>query len=123
MRSRIGRVEPAAATGVGRAYLAYAPGDIVDDVVARGLVRRTPSTITSVRRWRAELAATRERGYAEENEESAEGISCIAVSLAFLGFPSAALSVAVPVQRLTPSHREEIVEALLALPVPGQSGA
>ena len=109
MRSRIGRVEPAAATGVGRAYLAYAPDDIVDDVVARGLVRRTPSTITSVRRWRAELAATRERGYAVDDCENEPDIRCVgAAVLDSRRLPVAALSVAGPAWRVTRERAEHL---------------
>lgn len=102
MRSRIGRVEPAASTGVGRAYLAYARPDVVDDVLGRGLVKRTPATITSARRWRAELARTRERGYAIDDCENEPEIRCVAAAiLDHRGEPVAAMSVSGPAWRLT----------------------
>jgi len=101
MRSRVGHVEPAASTAVGRAYLAHAPRDVVDDVIARGLVKRTPATITSIRRWRAELAATLERGYAIDDCENEAEIRCVgAAILDHTGEPAAALSLAGPASRV-----------------------
>jgi IclR family transcriptional regulator, acetate operon repressor len=109
MRSRVGRVEPAAYTGVGRAYLAYAPGEVVDDVLARGLTKRTPSTITSVRQWRAELAATRERGYAIDDCENEADVRCVGAPVFdHLGQPVAALSLAGPAWRLTRERAESL---------------
>jgi IclR family acetate operon transcriptional repressor len=102
MRSRIGRVEPAASTGVGRAYLAYAPRETVDDVLARGLPRRTSATITSARKWRAELAASRVRGYSIDDCENEADVRCVgAAVLDRHGAPVAAISVAGPAWRVT----------------------
>jgi IclR family acetate operon transcriptional repressor len=58
------------------------------------------------------LEATRNAGIAEEFEESTPGVCCLATSLARLGFPEAAISVAVPVQRLNPERKIEIIKAL-----------
>jgi IclR family acetate operon transcriptional repressor len=63
---------------------------------------------------RATIAAARAAGFAEEREEAAQGVSCLALGLGFLGFPNAAVSVAVPVQRLTREARESIIAALKA---------
>ena len=119
-------MEPAAATGVGRAYLAHAPQDVVDDVLARGLVRHTPSTITSVRRWRAELAATRERGYAVDDCENEPDIRCVgAAVLDSREVPVAALSVAGPASRMTRERAEQLgpIVAAAARSVSARLGA
>jgi len=109
MRSRVGRVEPAASTGVGRAYLAYAPRDVVDDVIARGLVKRTPSTITSVRRWRAQLAETRERGYAIDDCENEDDVRCVGAPIFdHRGDPTAAISIAGPAWRITRERADSL---------------
>ena len=62
----------------------------------------------------AAVAAARENGFAEEREEAAAGVSCLALGLGFLGFPEAAISVAVPIQRLTAEARHAIITALKA---------
>ncbi len=58
------------------------------------------------------FARVRKAGYAEEVEEAVAGVACLAVSLDALGHPEAAISVAVPVQRLDGAHREAIIAAL-----------
>ena len=114
MRSRVGRVEPAALTGVGRAYLAHAPRHIVDDVVANGLPKRTPHTITSVRAWRAELELARERGFAIDDCQNEIDIRCVgAAVLDHNGQPAAAISVAGPASRLT-LERAEVLGPVVA---------
>ncbi|MGH8891334.1 MAG: IclR family transcriptional regulator [Acidothermaceae bacterium] len=109
MRSRVGRVEPAASTGVGRAYLAFATQAVVDDVLARGLPKRTASTITSVRRWRAALAQTRERGYAIDDCENEDDVRCVGAPIFdHRGGPVAALSVAGPAWRVTRERADSL---------------
>jgi len=109
MRSRVGKVEPAASTGVGRAFLAHAAPDVVDAVLAHGLVRRTPATITTARRWRAELALTRERGFAIDDEENEAEIRCVGAAIFdHRGEPAAALSVAGPASRISRDRAEAL---------------
>lgn len=115
-----GEVDPYFCTALGRAVASQLSDEALKQLIDQTvLVRTTPRVPSSREQLLAIILQARKRGYAEENEESAEGISCVALSLAFMGFPAAALSVAVPVQRLTPAHRQEIIEALLALPIPG----
>jgi DNA-binding IclR family transcriptional regulator len=126
MRSRVGKVEPAASTAVGRAYLSHAPATVVGEIAAAGLTMRTPSTITSVRKWRAELDAARARGYAIDDCENEAEIRCVgAAILDHRGLPVAALSVAGPAWRLTRERAEELgpVVAKAAGAVSGRLGA
>ncbi len=76
--SRLGGRMPAYCTGVGKALLAYGEPDTVQAVLDAGLARRTARTIVAPGLFRRELAAIRRRGYAEEHEESARGIACVA---------------------------------------------
>jgi IclR family acetate operon transcriptional repressor len=117
LSSVIGGRNPAHATGVGKALLAWTyPGD--DPLRAwaaryEPLARRTPGTITSVPRLAAELAAVRRRGYALDTEENEAGVRCAAVPI-FLGrdVPAAAVSVTVLGTRADPDRLAELGEFL-----------
>jgi DNA-binding IclR family transcriptional regulator len=76
--TRIGGRMPAYCTGVGKAMLAFGPPERFAAVVAAGLSRRTPRTVVAPGLLAEELARVRERGVAEEHEESTVGIACVA---------------------------------------------
>ena len=101
MRSDIGIRKPAACTAEGLAMLAFQPTSVTDAILACGLTARTPRTNTDPRRFRAVLAAVRERGYAVEDEESETGMRSLAAPIRNgAGEVVAAVGVAGPVQRL-----------------------
>ena len=101
MRSDIGIRKPAACTAEGLAMLAFQPTSVTDAILARGLTARTSRTNTDPRRFRAVLAAVRERGYAVEDEESETGMRSLAAPIRNgAGEVVAAVGVAGPVQRL-----------------------
>jgi len=110
--SAIGRRLPAHATALGKAVLSLQDPDTVRVVLPDELRRLTPNTIVDHSRLREELALTRERGYAIDNEENAEGIRCIAVPLRREGVVRDAISCSVPMIRLTPQVETEVVEAM-----------
>ena len=76
--SRVGGRMPAYCTGVGKVLLAFGPPERLADVVAAGLVRRTPRTVIAPGLLADELARIREQGTAVEHEESTVGIACVA---------------------------------------------
>ena len=87
---------PLYCTGLGKAILAAYPDEKVREIVA-GLSMRsfTPQTITNVMDLHDELAATRLRGYAIDNQEVTEGIFCVAAPIYGTGDkPVAAISIA-----------------------------
>jgi len=100
MSSVIGGRNPAHATGVGKALLAwtYPTDEAVRAWAARWapLKAVTPNTVTSVPRLAEELALVRERGYALDIEENEIGVRCAAVPI-FLGRPVPATAVSVTV--------------------------
>lgn len=92
--SRVGGRFPAHATGVGKAILAWSDDAAVDRVVATGLPRVGPRTLTSPALLRRHLAKVRADGVAFEREESGVGVVCVACPmLDGSGRPVAAISI------------------------------
>lgn len=79
--SAVGRRLPAHATGVGKALLAGSSSDVVDAVIAAGLGRVGPRTITTPGSLRRQLAWIKSSGMAYEHEESAAGVACVASAI------------------------------------------
>lgn len=103
--SRLGGRMPAHCTGVGKALLAFGPPERLATVIAAGLQRRTPRTVIAPGLLRAELDTIRRTGIAEEHEESARGIACVAAPVLDTGGHAvAALSITGWANRLHP-HR------------------
>ena len=98
MSSVIGGRNPAHATGVGKALLAwtYPTDQAVQAWAAQWAPLRaaTANTITSVPRLAEELALVRDRGFALDIEENEIGVRCAAVPI-FLGLPVPATAVSV----------------------------
>lgn len=67
--SRVGGRLPLHATGVGKALLAFAPPEFIEEVIARGLQRLTSFTITDPDELRRNLDEVRRLGYAVTREE------------------------------------------------------
>ncbi|HEX2361972.1 MAG TPA: IclR family transcriptional regulator [Jiangellaceae bacterium] len=102
---------PLHATGVGKVLLAHADKTLLADVLARGLERHTPHTITDPRQLSRALAGVRRKGFAFGNEEMTLGRVSVAVPiLGAQGDVVAALSIvgrssAIDVARLLPAVR------------------
>lgn len=102
VNSDIGVRKPAFCTANGRAILAFQPAEAVDEIIAAGLMRRAPKTITDPVRLLNALAEVRARGYATEDEESEAGMRAIAAPIRGAGgLVVGSVGVAGPVQRLT----------------------
>jgi DNA-binding IclR family transcriptional regulator len=97
--SAIGRRLPAFATALGKALLSERSPEQRRPHLPSPLPKLW--TITDPVLLDRELARTRERGYALDNEENTEGIRCWAVTLPRTDPPIDALSISVPVMRLT----------------------
>ena len=101
-------------TALGRAIVAQLPAE----QQAR-LVTKACASISARKRKAAraalehELSATQRRGFALEEEETVAGVACMAISLAFLAEPLAAVSVSVPVHRLTTRQRSDMISTML----------
>jgi len=117
LSSVIGGRNPAHATGVGKALLAwtYPTDEAIRAWAAQWepLPRPTKRTVRSTAQLAAELAAVRDRGYALDIEENEVGVRCAAVPI-FLGraVPAAAVSVTVLGARAEPRRLKELGEYL-----------
>jgi DNA-binding IclR family transcriptional regulator len=72
---------PAHATAMGKALLAFAPAVTVERVIARGLERYTPFTLTTPEQLRRSLAVTRLTRVAISRREYDPAVSAVAASV------------------------------------------
>ena len=112
--SRVGRRLPAHATSLGKALLAERTDAEVARLLPAQLAGLTPHTVTDRDRLTADLAQTRQRGYAVDREENVLGVRCFGAALRYQRPARDAISCSVPVARLTPGRDEQIAQALLA---------
>src|SRR5689334_23902709 len=81
-------------TGLGKVLLAGLPADeLADHLPPLPWTPATPTTITTVEQLEPVVATVRDRGYAYDDEESDEGLRCLAVPVTVNGSTLAALSV------------------------------
>jgi len=113
LASEVGTRLPAHATSLGKCLLAFLPPDELENLLAQGpLVALTPRTITDPDVLRDELARVRERGYAIDRGETLPDVWCFGAPVRDAqGTVVAALSISVPVTRITPERSEELVAA------------
>ena len=76
--ARVGGRMPAYCTGVGKALLAHADPEVLRAVLAGGLPRRTPYTITSPEALERQLEEARRTGISHDHEESGLNYACTA---------------------------------------------
>lgn len=112
----IGKNNPSYCTGCGKAILAYQQSEIIENVIAEGLVPYTDKTITIPSEFRDHLKAIKENGFAVSMEELNEGVVSIAAPIHdYTGHVYAALSIVGPIHRIhsnvIPSFAKEIMKA------------
>lgn len=111
--SAIGRRLPAHATALGKAILSTRTAEL-DALLTWPLRRLTAGTIVDRDALLAELRETEARGYAVDNEENTEGIRCFAIPVRTQNEVVDALSLSIPIARLTPERTSEVVAILQA---------
>jgi DNA-binding IclR family transcriptional regulator len=138
--SSIGSRLPAHATALGKSLLAARDDDTVAALLSPPMRALTARTVTSWEALAAQLADARERGYAVDDGEAAEGLRCFAVTVPSDGLdrgpygasvrgpdggagpdgrrdgsaaPSDAISVSVPAFRLDTEGEAALVRSLL----------
>jgi DNA-binding IclR family transcriptional regulator len=95
---------------IGKALLAACPAETIDDYLgSRPLPSCTSRTLVARRAIKRDLAETRERGYAVEIEELAEGCCCVAAPVLDRGGATvASIGVSMPVARFQVESRRMI---------------
>jgi DNA-binding IclR family transcriptional regulator len=108
---QLGRNFPLHAGASSKAFLAFLRPDERDEYLSGKLDKLTPSTITSVRALRRELAEIRRRGYASSVAERMEGAASVAAPvLGHDGCPVAVVSVSGPAERFVARADEAAAE-------------
>jgi IclR family transcriptional regulator, acetate operon repressor len=102
--------------------VAFAQPDVREYLIENvPLERRGPNSITSRSRFREEIAAVRQRGYAVADEEHEAGIRAIGVPIFDGDHAAAALATAAPAYRMSVDelhgHLPTFTEAAKALSV------
>lgn len=76
MAGRVGSRRPAYCSSLGKAFLAFLPEEVVDEVLAHGMPARTPKTLTTPEALKEDLEIVRRRGYALDVGEQQLHVRC-----------------------------------------------
>ena len=107
---RIGTSVPVHATAMGKLFLAYAPDEV--ELEPGSWTGFTDRTCTSEVGLRAEVGATRERGWASNVEEWIPGLAVVAAPVFQHGRMVAAVALAAPSAQLPAERMEEVAAAV-----------
>lgn len=111
--SRLGKEIPAYATSTGKAMLAELSEEQLRRMYPeKRLASVTRRTLTSFDELESQLERIRRDGFAENREESEEGVASVAVSIANSAGLNLAVNLAAPVHRLPPSKVKAFSRAL-----------
>lgn len=98
--SRVAGRMPMHCTATGKVLLAFGPRNLVEEVLASPLERRTPHTVIAPGVLLNELARARANGYAAEYEQTRVGYASVAIPLTgATGLTTGALSITAPTFR------------------------
>ncbi len=117
LASDVGRRLPAVATSLGKAMLAALPPDRLDGWLSQlgDLPILTPRSHRTLDGLRADLAATRARGYSIDDDQNTEGVTCFGVALPGRLDPPTAVSTTLLTARVSPDLRSSLVRDLTQL--------
>lgn len=113
---RTGKIDAPHATSVGKAILAWLPEDEMRRILAGGLKRCTPNTITDFSELLQSLRYVRRDGYAIDREEHLPGVICVGAAIRDqAGTVIGGISASTPAMRASEEHialmRDEITKA------------
>jgi DNA-binding IclR family transcriptional regulator len=111
----LGTVIPFHAAATGQAFLSALDDPEVEEILERGLERRTPGTLTDRAEVLARVRRIREQGFSLNDGGLVEGISSVgAPVVGARGVPVGALSVSGPSSRMTAATCREYAPWLMA---------
>jgi IclR family acetate operon transcriptional repressor len=111
MGNLVGRILPPHASSLGKCIAAFQSESRREKLIrSYGVYRYTDNTITTIEKLQQEFARIRECGWATDAEENMKGGLCFGAPI-FSGGPDAvgAISVSLPVMRLSGGVRERLV--------------
>jgi IclR family acetate operon transcriptional repressor len=110
VRPMIGQKRGLHCSAAGKAVASTLDEDELNALIAKaGMPRATPHTIVSLKEFKSNLAKTRARGYAVDDQESVVGVRCVAAPLVdHAGKGFAAIGISGPVVRLTEERIPEL---------------
>lgn len=116
----LGKSDAAHATASGKAMLAWLPEGEIKRVLAHGMTRYTPNTITEWPALIEELRHVRRDGYSMDREEYQPGVICVGAAIRdHNGAVVGAISASTPTMRASDAHlalvREQVTGAVRAL--------
>lgn len=104
-KARSGDAHPLHSTALGKAILAHMPQPEAQAYLSRPLTERTGRTLIEREELQRQLRKITQSGYAIETGENEDGAMCVGASiLDDQGYPLAAISIAVPLARMSASH-------------------
>jgi DNA-binding IclR family transcriptional regulator len=111
---KIGDRAPLHCTSIGKALLAYQDARLAEEIIARGLPKVAPNTITDAETFRTELQKVRRQGFAFDDLEFHDDMRCIAVPVfEASGAVRAGISLSGPASRYSLAKLEELKERSL----------
>lgn len=102
IRSELGKRGPLHSTALGKAIFSFLPEAEYDSIMSRyEFFAVTPFTITDREQFNVEVKKIRKLGYAVDEQENEMGGRCVGAPIFdHTGYPIAAISISVPIQRL-----------------------
>jgi len=112
---KFGSRHPAYCTSLGKVFLAYLEENELISYLERVKLKKfTLTTITHQEKLKQELILIKEQGYAFDNEEYVQGVSCLAVPIRnHTNKVCAALSIAIPSIRFKDYERSSMINDLI----------
>ena len=111
MFTQVGSSALAHTTASGKAILAHRPAEFISELYPgerEPLERLTPHTQTRVESLQDDFVRIRRRGYAIDNEEHEDGVSCVAAPVFGGGIAFAAISISAPTTRIVHADTSEL---------------
>jgi IclR family transcriptional regulator, KDG regulon repressor len=106
--SEVGNKKPLHANAIGKCILAYQEDSVQKSILHElSLEAYTDRTITELDELEADLALSKERGYAVDDEEREPGVRCIAAPIFRKGKIMAAIALSGPSFRISQEKDEE----------------
>lgn len=114
VRERIGTVRPMHSSAVGKAYLAALGPETLDRELGRlSYEGGTARAAKGPMQLRQRVDETRERGFAIDDEETLDGVCCVAAPVSIGGTLVGSIGISGPVSRLSPDIIERLGAELM----------